>query len=926
MKNLILLFTIILFIANLNINAQITSASDHLIAQPLSPTVVKFNPIEMGISRPMLWGVDAGGWTNPVIWEKSNRYMGPENIQITRIPAMADGELEGGTQLRQEQKDWIKERIDHVAISGELLQVMLNPGAGDDGDAWYRADYSRYALLMKLAKDYIESFGHTVVSITGHNEPDVWYAPATMQMNNALFSACINSGYFDNTMRYCGANTLDPDFALAWYNYSIAYVNEGNTHQLAGTFDSYANFYTTVTNSGHYRTNDEIHNIMEGIVGYEYGMDAAIYWPDYYHGCNLARGEFTKATTNGNRLGYGEHRFNWTAGAVYKTGDKIQGFAGGSERQATTTNFSYISEEIPVFSDGQGPYNQYVMTLPGGNGYGVDQPNSERVIRITYGEDTQPQTTGNFVLVNKASGQVLTVASNTNGANVSQSAYSPGSNSQRWQVSQLPINSYGADANYYQLKPLSGLTRVLDVNTGSWDNNANIIIWDNGNASNQQWYIEYVSDGYFNIRSKERTYFLTTSGTNVIQYQETGADAQLWRLVPTSITSIEFVAPTAPTNLMATSKVISVQLDWTASPESDLAGYTILRSSTASGPYYTIANKVQTTSFLDNTVIPGQTYYYAVRADDLMLNKSDKSNVVSGNAIGGDVLVAQYDFEGNALDSSVNLYNASVYNTGTYTSGHIGTSAISLNGSNQFVQLPYDVAHSEQITVATWVKWDGAGAGNWQRIFDFGNGENEYMMLTTNRDGGGMRFAITNNSWLAEQGFNVSQLPTGVWKHVALTLGTTSAKLYVDGALVGQTNVSLSPADFTPMKNYIGGSQWIGDAYFDGSFDDFRIYNYELSQSEIQALASTLSAEDFELSSLSIWPIPARDVLHITSSENNLSEYTIYDVNGRTIMSKAFTASNKEDLNISEIPSGIYFLKITSNTQQTLVKKIVIQN
>jgi len=93
MKKIIFLLTFSLLIFGLNINAQITSASDHLVAQPLSPTVVKFNPTDTGISRPMIWGLDAGGITNFGIWEKSKRYMGAENIKITRIPAMADGEL-----------------------------------------------------------------------------------------------------------------------------------------------------------------------------------------------------------------------------------------------------------------------------------------------------------------------------------------------------------------------------------------------------------------------------------------------------------------------------------------------------------------------------------------------------------------------------------------------------------------------------------------------------------------------------------------------------------------------------------------------------------------------------------------------------------------------------------------------------------------
>lgn len=38
----------------------------------------------------------------------------------------------------------------------------------------------------------------------------------------------------------CG-NTLNSDQALPWYNYLKDQLDEGNTHQLAGSFDNFAN-------------------------------------------------------------------------------------------------------------------------------------------------------------------------------------------------------------------------------------------------------------------------------------------------------------------------------------------------------------------------------------------------------------------------------------------------------------------------------------------------------------------------------------------------------------------------------------------------------------------------------------------------------------------------------------------------------------
>ena len=62
------------------------------------------------------------------------------------------------------------------------------------------------------------------------------------------------------------------DEALPWYNYLKDRLDEGNTHQLAGSFDGYANFVQTVRTDGKHASLDELHNIVEALVGYEYGI------------------------------------------------------------------------------------------------------------------------------------------------------------------------------------------------------------------------------------------------------------------------------------------------------------------------------------------------------------------------------------------------------------------------------------------------------------------------------------------------------------------------------------------------------------------------------------------------------------------------------------------------------------------------------
>jgi hypothetical protein len=280
-----------------------------------------------------------------------------------------------------------------------------------------------------------------------------------------------------------------------------------------------------------------------------------------------------------------------------------------------------------------------------------------------------------------------------------------------------------------------------------------------------------------------------------------------------------------------------VQLNWSANTEADLSSYTVLRGTNSGGPYEIVARGSASNAFTDKSANQPRTYFYVVKAVDRSLNTSANSAEVSATPNCGPALVARYAFEGNASDSSGNANHATLIGGPTFVAGEYG-SALNLNGTSQYAMVPAGIMASvTNFTIAAWVNWNGGGA--WQRIFDFGNDTTQYMFLTPSSGSGTLRFAISTNGNApgAEQILETAPLPVGQWRHVAVTRNGNTSRLYTNGVLAASGTVTIAPANFNPALNYLGDSQY-PDPFFNGRLDEFFIYNYALSSTEITRLAA----------------------------------------------------------------------------------------
>lgn len=857
-SNLRLIFLGCAISAALSASAQTTASSLSNVALKRGSTNVLFNIGSTGLKSSIRWGMDVA-WDNESNVRRGVTFIGKDHLTLGRASFQPSDVITSG-KLSTAQSDALRSRLNHLSLQGakNSFGVVLNCDhealVTDNYSPNYRANTSRWADLIAATTRQAQEWGYNVIAVAPFNEPDYgtglsWGWKEGNEQDFLNIAKILKTDYkstFD-TIAICGGNTLNCDNALSWYNTLKGYLDMGNTHQLAGSFDSYANFFAKVVADGKTGIADELHNVGEAIVGQEYGMSMGIWWG--FDG--VARGQFCRATSSekpGERIGYAEDRSSWTSAAVYNNAvdGTTEAFIGSSERQANDHSYEFVSADRDVYFDGRGPLRQFVVDMPGGTAYQAGQTNAERLVNIQYGEDVpRREITGGqkYIIMNRSTQQVLqpTGGYQSNANTVATAARDASKETQEWTVE--PVDSrIGGDFSYYAIK--SG-DFFLDNLNWSLDANTNAIIYKGDGGNVEQWYLKYAGDGYYYIINRHSgMYLCKPSSLSTVVQQDLNTTSrnnyyQQWRIMPVT-NRCEVVAPSAPSELTATPASHSIALEWKASTSADACGYTVFRATEGQDDWNTIARGIAGTQFIDNSASEGVTYIYKVKTLDTGDNLSrTASNTATAATLPGDALVAQWLFDSSLADTTANHLDASLYGTETYGTGRDANTtakAIVLNGTNTYLQVPYSLGSLATMTFAAWVR--PGSSSSWQRIFDFGNSTSQYVFLTPRTDGGKTRLAIKNNG--DEQQVTTDGMTLNTWTHVAVTIGDGKAAIWLNGEKKAEETIDAKMSDFMPVKNYIGRSQFASDALLRASLQDVRIYNFALSDDDITRLSQDL--------------------------------------------------------------------------------------
>ena len=203
--------------------------------------------------------------------------------------------------------------------------------------------------------------------------------------------------------------------------------------------------------------------------------------------------------------------------------------------------------------------------------------------------------------------------------------------------------------------------------------------------------------------------------------------------------------------------------------------------------------------------------------------------------------VLSYDFEnteGSVItDISGNGNNGTMYGEAKVQKDEERNSnVLYLNGTSEtFAELPqgfFDGRNTFSISMDMKAeKVDGNFFA-----FSIGQDSKKYLFMKPTQDA--IKSVITTGSWGSENGFT-EKTGTSVkdtWLHLTLIVDGIDMKLYLDDQLIGHNkNVKREIVELgKELKSYLGRSFYNGDTYFKGAFDNIKVYNRVLSDSELK--------------------------------------------------------------------------------------------
>jgi hypothetical protein len=301
--------------------------------------------------------------------------------------------------------------------------------------------------------------------------------------------------------------------------------------------------------------------------------------------------------------------------------------------------------------------------------------------------------------------------------------------------------------------------------------------------------------------------------------------------------------------------------------------------------------------------------------DAFIMKLDTAGNYVWAKGIGG-----SGDDRGIAVTTDA---NGNVYATGHFS----GTADLNPGPASNTLSAPFGRG-------AYLLKLDPAGNYLWAKAV-IGNGGGE-------KAGSGIALDANNNIYITghfteSADFNMSPLPadtfflfaTGSWSNTdAFIMKTDSAGNFLWAVSMGVGGVDRGKSIAVDAANNVYTTGYFaGTADFDPETGVYNLVGAGSNDIYVQKLNQIMTEVGSDtpatLSTISLYPSPATDVLFITSNNKatmNNSVVVIIDVNGRTVSTETATQSENIVVNVAGLDAGIYFVTIMSEGRQEVFR------
>jgi hypothetical protein len=289
-------------------------------------------------------------------------------------------------------------------------------------------------------------------------------------------------------------------------------------------------------------------------------------------------------------------------------------------------------------------------------------------------------------------------------------------------------------------------------------------------------------------------------------------------------------------------------------------------------------------------------------------------------------LQVSYHFDSSLVDSSIHANHLMSFGSGASTTFQTGTtftnqdSAIKFNNGKGLVSIKtINNTYWSATAVSFWTKSCVNGFIYQGAYIGFGGLVDATGKLSVFFDGS------SSNSLVNTSNVNLND---GNWHHIVAQNDGATTSLYIDGVLDGskpETLLIMSGAN-SNAKLYLGIIA-SNTHQLNGSIDKFNLYNRILTLAQIADLANIPTGIRLNghstTNNIYIYPNPVNTTLNIELEKVPL-DATIQIINATGQLVKVNNMSdNKKQVDVSQLTTGIYFIRITTDNKDIFVQKFI---